>query len=241
MGAFAPVERQVLVEMKELLRDDPVMTWWARYNPLLMREPQDEDPSEAQEPPTSPGLPMSPDLPSSSGMSPRHIAIALTKVEADNYERIRPADYISFLRGHPGLNNVEAANVINTKVEFWVKGAILVSKALRRRIEVLEFFIHTAEVSLTVALVPLVKHGIQECCQLRNFSSAGAIARALTSPLVQRLTLTRQGITRNSKRILARLNKLLDTSHDYEMYRSVLGESQANCIPWIGELLSFAS
>jgi hypothetical protein len=110
-----------------------------------MGEQQDEDSSETQEPPTSPKSPRPSDT------KPEDIAIALTMVEAESYRRLRPADYIHFLLRHPGPNSVEAANATSAKVESWVKRTVLRSEELKSRVEVFKFFIHIAEVGLTIA------------------------------------------------------------------------------------------
>jgi son of sevenless-like protein len=79
-------------------------------------------------------------------VTPKEIAIALTMVDAENYKRLRPPDYIRSLLRHSGPSNVEAAKAINAKVECWVKKTILRAEDLKSRVELLAFFIHIAEV-----------------------------------------------------------------------------------------------
>ena len=67
-------------------------------------------------------------------------------LEGDTYARILPSDYISYLRRPEENNNVEIACKTNCQIANWVKYSVLRNDDLTARIDVLKFFVHTAEV-----------------------------------------------------------------------------------------------
>ncbi|TFK42874.1 ras guanine nucleotide exchange factor domain-containing protein [Crucibulum laeve] len=161
-------------------------------------------------------------VPSASQMHPHGLAIGLTLLEGDKYKNILPSDYIAHLRRLTIPNNVEAAYLTNNKIVLWVKQSVLHYEEVENRTQVLSFFINTA----------------LECLRLRNFASLTAIAIALHSTPIERLKLTRDGLSPYLRRKLDELNDLVDPSSNHRAYRRALERpvdpDYANtCIPWL--------
>ncbi|KAJ7135013.1 ras guanine nucleotide exchange factor domain-containing protein [Mycena crocata] len=170
--------------------------------------------------------PSSTKIPRTADILPRDLAIALTLLEGDRYGSIRPADYLSHLRkiDMEGPNNVDAASTENNKIILWVKKSVLTPSRVETRAEVLKFFVNTAH----------------ECHRLRNFESLSAIANALQSTPIERLTLTVGALSPHLQTMLQDLKNLLDPSNNHLTYRAALNPEEALdyhyrdfCIPWL--------
>lgn len=70
------------------------------------------------------------------------------KLEGEKYSRIRPRDYISYLRDRTADNNVQVALKTNDHIRNWVEYSILRCDHLRKRSDILKFFALTAEVMM---------------------------------------------------------------------------------------------
>ncbi|EFI28427.1 TKL/TKL-ccin protein kinase [Coprinopsis cinerea okayama7 len=84
---------------------------------------------------------------SSSQITPRDLAIALTLLEGDKFRKIQPCDYLAHQRRQPisgYLNHVKAAAIVNTRIVQWVKQSILHFDEVRHRADVIKFYINTA-------------------------------------------------------------------------------------------------
>jgi hypothetical protein len=53
------------------------------------------------------------------------IAISLSVIEGDLYNKITQADYIAYLRGAPISEHIKSVTQLNNRVESWVKKKIL--------------------------------------------------------------------------------------------------------------------
>ncbi|KAJ7489946.1 ras guanine nucleotide exchange factor domain-containing protein [Mycena galericulata] len=174
--------------------------------------------------PVSPITPPSTKIPRTADILPRDLAIALTLLEGDKYRSILPADYLSHLRKLDGSNNVDAARLANNRVVLWVKKSVLTPSRVETRAEVFKFFVNTAH----------------ECRKLRNFASLSAIANALQSTAIERLTLTVGALSPHLRDMLQDLKNLLDPSNNHITYRASLRPEEALdpqyrdfAIPWL--------
>jgi len=98
------------------------------------------------QPPLTPPLSSHPAIPRPP--NPQDLAIALVVLEGDNYTRILPRDYISFLQHPEANNNIEIARNTNRQIVNWVKYSILRYDDLTMRRDTLQFFVHAAQVFL---------------------------------------------------------------------------------------------
>ena len=80
------------------------------------------------------------------------IATSLTSLDALMYSRLRPADYINYLRELQGPNRVADACASTLKIILWVKQKVLRSENIKRRGKAFKFFLETAEVGLCYLL-----------------------------------------------------------------------------------------
>jgi hypothetical protein len=86
-------------------------------------------------------------------ISPLSLAIALTTLEGDQYNRILPADYISHLHNLSDSNNVSVACATNNRIVYWVKKSILQPTQVEARAEVFKFFVNTAHVGSVLSII----------------------------------------------------------------------------------------
>ncbi|KAJ7905245.1 ras guanine nucleotide exchange factor domain-containing protein [Mycena olivaceomarginata] len=175
-------------------------------------------------PPVSPLSTMTTKILRTSDILPRDLAIALTLLEGDSYWSILPADYLRHLRKAEAHSDVDIASSQNNKLVLWVKKSILTPSRVETRAEVLKFFVNTAH----------------ECQKFRNFASLSAIANALQSSPIERLTLTVGALSSHHRDMLQDLKVLLDPSNNHLTYRAALKpevalDSQYRdfCIPWL--------
>ena len=76
---------------------------------------------------------------------------------------------------------------------------------------------------------------LQECRKLRNFSSMSAIVNALQSSSITALVITHDNsLNKQEKRVLQRLDSLLEPERNHRAYREALRASDAPCVPWLG-------
>ena len=163
-------------------------------------------------------------------------------MEGDKYLVLRPPDYLTFLRKHPGHNPIEDVYNTHNKIILWVKCSILHYEETEKRSEVLKFFINAALVGENIAPCHFVIYfcHIQECRKLRNFSSAAAISAALHSLEIRRLRLTISALSRTMQVKLSSIDELFDPLSGHRAYKLAIKEErntqeQAHAIPWLGE------
>ena len=96
-------------------------------------------------------MPLSPNrrVVQASQIKPNELAIALALLEGDKYKVLVPFDYIAYLKGHAGHNNIEKAYMTNNDIILWVTNSVLHSDTVEKRAGVLNYFIITAQVSET--------------------------------------------------------------------------------------------
>jgi len=82
----------------------------------------------------------------STDLEPRSLAIALSVLEGENYQALRPLDYVLHLTNNTS-DNIDKFYEMNNKIRLWVMKAILEHDVVQKRAEVLTYFIKTALVS----------------------------------------------------------------------------------------------
>lgn len=138
---------------------------------------------------------------------------------------------------------MSAAIDLNQLINKWVRSGILDEnlgtgrEGLKERSKTKQYFVDTAKVCELVELVIVVNlnHSQpQECQNIRNFSSSGAIMSALQSDVIDRLYATHGGMTVLAKWKYRHLVKFFEPNSDYQDYRKELKDKQKGCIPWHG-------
>ena len=82
-------------------------------------------------------------------MSPRSLAHGLTYIQSELYYDILPPDFVQWSQNilcRSGRNGVELFITTYKQIAHWVTRTVLETSDLRRRAEIVEFFIHTATV-----------------------------------------------------------------------------------------------
>ena len=77
------------------------------------------------------------------------LAEALTILEGVMFSRIRPADYIGYLKQVQAPNRVTDAILTTRKITLWVKQRVLRSDQIKTRGKAFKFLLKTAEVLLS--------------------------------------------------------------------------------------------
>ncbi len=75
---------------------------------------------------------------------------------------------------------------------------------------------------------------LQECRNIRNFSSSGAIISALQSEVIARLTATQGGMSILTTWTYGNLLQFFGKKFNYQRYRKALKNQQKCSIPWHG-------
>ena len=89
------------------------------------------------------------------GKSPRTVAHALAYIQSDLYYNILPPDFVQWsqnLLSRSGRNGIAMFTMRSNQIGYWVLKSVLETNDLRRRAEIVEFFIHTAKVRTSVIL-----------------------------------------------------------------------------------------
>jgi len=146
------------------------------------------------------------------GNTHQQLATALTAYEGIMFSRIRPADYIDYLREYQGPNRVADACLTTLKISLWVKQRILRFEKIKTRAKAYRDFLKIAE----------------GCYELRNFSAVAAIFDAFESDVIKCLEETLGELDAPDRRLRARLNDFLKIESSY---RTALNSSEEPCVP----------
>ena len=92
-------------------------------------------------------------------LEPRSLALALSLLEGEHYQTLRPLDYVLHLTKNMS-EKVKKFYEMNDKIKLWVIDTILLCDEVRRRAEVMTVFIKTAHVS--------PRTGLHLCNALKN-------------------------------------------------------------------------
>src|SRR6266545_4514490 len=79
-------------------------------------------------------------------LEPHSLAIALSLLEGESYQALRPSDYVLPLTKNTS-ENINKFYETNDKIKFWVIESILQHDGVRKRAEAMTYFIKTALVS----------------------------------------------------------------------------------------------
>ena len=189
------------------------------------------------------GQPESPSLIGPGGipptnLDPRDLAVALSLLEGEIYQTLRPLDYVLHLTKNRS-ENIKKFYEMNDKIRLWIIDTTLQYDEVRRRADVMTYFIKTALVSPRTGLhlCNALKTLFQECIEMRNISSATAIISALYSAAIQRLMLTTKSLTRDKRGRLRGLYQIINPDSDYRGYWDTLESARTakggTCIPWL--------
>ncbi|KAF9036774.1 ras guanine nucleotide exchange factor domain-containing protein [Panaeolus papilionaceus] len=181
-----------------------------------------------KQPPRSPSLAVQP-IPDANQITPKDLAIALTILEGDTFNRLEPCDYMAHLTRMEGHNNVKDVYQTNNKILFWVRSQVLHFEKVKNRADVMKFFVLTAA----------------ECLELRNFASLSAIVIALQSWPIEQLKRTRATMPLGIQSTLGELGDIINPTSNHRRYREALNGftraerardrlHQPGCVPWLG-------
>lgn len=125
--------------------------------------------------------------------------------------------------GNPGGQRIGDFIKNSNNLTNWVSYSILKHAEPRRRAGLIRYFILVAE----------------ECRKLYNFSSMTAIISALYSSTIHRMKKTWDYVTRNNVQRLETMNRLMNSSRNFNEYRDQLGVvSGRPVVPFFGVYLT---
>ncbi|KAG0316571.1 hypothetical protein BGZ99_006818 [Dissophora globulifera] len=107
---------------------------------------------------------------------------------------------------------------VSNKITIWVTDTIVDESDVKRRIEVIQYWIEVGE----------------ECLKLNNFDTLTAISCAIESTPVKRLNNTWEGVSKSYLDRFLLLKKTVSSELNYSVYRAKLKTVQAPCIPFLG-------
>ncbi|KAF2075648.1 hypothetical protein CYY_003071 [Polysphondylium violaceum] len=147
-----------------------------------------------------------------SNIDELELAKQLTLMEFEYYCKIKPVDLLTGVdlkHKSPTITNMlERFNNIST----WVSTTIVHAQHLKGRVKIMNKFIKVAE----------------HLKNMNNFNSLTAIILAL-----QRSTVTRKELTKQSAKAFTDLEKLVSSDDGYKQYRTKLAQLSPPCIPYI--------
>ncbi|KAF8527090.1 kinase-like domain-containing protein [Gautieria morchelliformis] len=155
------------------------------------------------------------------GVSPRSLAHGLTYIQSELYYDILPPDIVQWsqnILSRSGRNGVAVFMTTYKQIAHWVAQAVLETSDLRRRAEIVEFFIHTAT----------------ECLSLGNYSSTAAIVSTLRSSSISSLVLTWKCICTKARDALLNMDRILDPARNFSAYRRSFETVKKARIPHLG-------
>ncbi|KAJ7712537.1 ras guanine nucleotide exchange factor domain-containing protein [Mycena metata] len=169
----------------------------------------------ANSPPRRPEPPVEP-------MDFYDVAVALTILAANIFNKLRLCDYSAYERGEP--SRFDDLIAMNEKLSLWVKDCILSQRDRDSRKLCVKRFNKVA----------------QECRKLRNYNSMATIARVLdekSKPLAY-IPRTMDMLSKSTRESLKQLLAITDPYDNYREYRKQRGGDKSGCIPWLTVLLS---
>ncbi|KIJ38918.1 hypothetical protein M422DRAFT_231000 [Sphaerobolus stellatus SS14] len=155
------------------------------------------------------------------GKSPKTIAQALAYIQSDLFYDILPPDFVQWSNNflsRSGRNGVAIFMTRSNQIGHWVLRSVLEANDLRRRAEIVEFFIHTAK----------------ECKDLGDYSSLGSIVTNLRSSYINCLTLTWKCIPSKVKELLLQMDSIFDPARNFSAYRKSFHQLTGPRIPFLG-------
>ncbi|KAK9489216.1 ras guanine nucleotide exchange factor domain-containing protein [Lipomyces doorenjongii] len=118
--------------------------------------------------------------------------------------------------------NIKAFIMHSNTLTTWTVHTVLAQTDIRSRVRMIEHLIAVAD----------------SCRALKNFSSLAAIVSALYSSPIYRLKKTWGALRHSSIVILASLERLMNSAHNFREYRATLHMLSPPCVPFLGVYLA---
>ncbi|MBW0504237.1 hypothetical protein O181_043952 [Austropuccinia psidii MF-1] len=155
---------------------------------------------------------------------PIELARQITLMESKLYRAIKPEEILGKpLNKKQGLAvNVRAMSATSTKMTGWITETILNEDDIRKRSQILKFWIKTGTKLL----------------ELQNYNALMSVMSALNSSTLTRLKRTWENVGNKTKAIFDSLNKAVCHQRNYAEYRATLRTANTPCIPFLGVYLT---
>ncbi|KAJ8455118.1 hypothetical protein ONZ45_g19044 [Pleurotus djamor] len=157
-------------------------------------------------------------------IDPLELARQLTILESQLYQKIRPMECLQRSREQKMEHHDNIAIVIQTsnRIADWVADCILSREDSRRRAAAVKQFINVAD----------------RCRTLHNFSTMVAITSGLNTPPIRRLKRTWEQVNQKLMLQLGACEMTIDTTKNFNNYRSTMANVTPPCVPFIGVFLT---
>ncbi|KAK9686573.1 hypothetical protein K7432_015114 [Basidiobolus ranarum] len=158
-------------------------------------------------------------------IDPTEVARQLTLMENEMFCSIRPHELIGqeFSKKEDSLSfNVRKMSKMSTKITEWVAFSIIQEENIRKRLDLLRYFIRLAE----------------KCYSLNNFQSLMAIMCGLNISMVSRLKRTWSLLPSKYQLLIDNLRHVTDHSRNYHEYRKQIKQAMLPCLPFMGVYLT---
>ncbi|XP_006454234.1 hypothetical protein AGABI2DRAFT_214033 [Agaricus bisporus var. bisporus H97] len=153
-------------------------------------------------------------------IEPSDIAEQLTMTLYESYKKIQPYECIVYVASSKGGNatNLREFCAYHDKLIGWVQKTVLTADFMRKRAEIIDYWIKVAE----------------KCRALHNIFALSALITALTSTVVTRLPLTWAHV--KGKSTLDSLARFNEPAGGFATYRN-LNNAEGPCLPFISMYL----
>ncbi|KAF9488025.1 ras GEF [Pleurotus eryngii] len=157
-------------------------------------------------------------------VDPLELARQLTILESQLYQKIKPMECLQRSREQSMEHHDNIAIVIQTsnRIADWVADSILSKEDSRRRAAAVKHFISVAD----------------RCRTLHNFSTMVAITSGLNTPPIRRLKRTWEQVNQKLMAQLGACEMTIDTTRNFNNYRSTMATVTPPCVPFIGVFLT---
>ncbi|CAE7227536.1 unnamed protein product [Rhizoctonia solani] len=148
------------------------------------------------------------------------LARQLTLLESKQYNAIKAIECLARARDEPAENDsIKTIITTTNKIASWVAFSVLDKDEPRRRGNI-------------------IKHFINKCRALHNYSSMAALIAGLNSPPIRRLKRTWDSVPAKFTAILDDVEATLDSGRNFTAYKQRLKTVDAPCVPFLGVYLT---
>ncbi|KIY61294.1 ras GEF [Cylindrobasidium torrendii FP15055 ss-10] len=154
---------------------------------------------------------------------PLELARQLTIMECNLYCAIQPEEIMEC--GQDGVKpplNVKAVTSLSTVITGWVMESILNEPDIKKRMNLIKFFIKVAD----------------RCSTLNNYSTPRSMLAALDSSTISRLRQTWATLPQKNRLQLEAMRRVADHGRNYHEYRSKLRNTAPPAVPFLGLYLT---
>lgn len=158
-------------------------------------------------------------------IDPLELARQLTLREFKLFQKITPFELLTRKNRKKKENQHQFINAFiqnSNGLTNWVSFIILKFADMKKRAHAIRYFVNVAE----------------HCRQLNNFSSMMAVISALYSATIHRMKKTWASVSPRTMELLDSMNKLMNSSRNFNEYRDILRMVQPPVIPFFGVYLS---